>query len=656
MNENEVKAVALSVRSLTMDAIEKSGSGHPGLPMGAAELGALLYGEIMKHNPKNPKWKNRDRFALSAGHGCMLLYSMLHLSGYNVTMDDIKKERTIGSKCPGHPEYGHTEGVENTSGPLGQGVAMAVGMAIAETMLAARFNTAKHSIVDHYTYSLVGEGCLQEGVASEAASLAGHFKLGKLIVFYDENHVSIDGSTDITFTEDVGKRFEAYDWQVLKGSMYNPSEIMSLVAKAKACTDKPTLIMLKSIIGKGSPNEGTPAVHGAPLGKENIKKAKERLGLPVDKEFYVVPEAYAFFERRRKELEAEEEKWNETFSEWAKENPELEKQWDDFYAGRLKLEELGNLFSASDNSATRNSGSVALNAVADLHPYLVGGSADLLASNKTALKKGGVYSPENRGGRLINYGIREAAMASVAAGITLHGGLRAYCSTFLIFSDYMKGMIRVASLMKQPVLYIFTHDSIYVGADGPTHQPIETLASLRTIPGVEVLRPADAEETQAAWECAMRVSDHPVCFALSRQNLQGFDKADKEWRTSLEKYGAYVAKDTSGTPDITVFASGSEVSLAVSAAEKVKDKKIRIVSVMSLTRLNAAAKDVRKALRGGATRTVTAEAGIGVEWRGFVDREEDIFSIDRFGLSGFETDVAEALGFTEEKLVELLRK
>lgn len=656
MNDKGINAVASSIRSLSMDAIQKANSGHPGLPLGAAELAAVLYGEILKHNPADSKWTDRDRFVLSAGHGSMLLYSILHLSGYKVSIDDIKSFRQVGSKCPGHPEYGMTDGVECTSGPLGQGIAMAVGMAVAETMLAARFNTAKHKIVDHYTYALVGEGCLQEGVASEACSLAGHLKLGKLIAYYDCNKISIDGSTDITFTEDIAKRFEAYGWQVLSGSMYNPQEILKLSEEAKKCADKPTLIMLKSVIGYGAPLQGTPDVHGAPLGAEGVKTAKKTLGLPEDKDFYVLPEAYKYFEDKKSEFNSAEEDWKKEFAEWSKENPELRNQWDAFHSGKPTGTAKDVGFKAEDKTATRGAGGKVLNVMADRYLNLVGGSADLSGPNKTQLKNGdGIYSDNNRIGRTVEFGIREFAMSALCSGMSLHGGLRPFCATFLVFSDYMRAQIRLASLMKQPVIYIFTHDSIYVGEDGPTHQPIETLTALRAIPGVQVLRPGDAQETEAAWEEAIEANDHPVCIILTRQDLQGYEKADKDWKNTV-KCGAYIAKDCEGTPDVTVLASGSEVSMAIAAASKVPQKKIRVVSVMDVKLFANLDASAREKLTGSGVRIVTAEAGIGMEWLQFVKDKRDVFSIERFGESGPAEKVAEHLGFTAEKLAEVLKR
>lgn len=658
MDKKGIESVALSIRSLSMDAIQKANSGHPGLPLGAAEVAAVLYGEVMKHNPANSKWSDRDRFVLSAGHGSMLLYSILHLAGYDVTMDDIKNFRQVGSRCPGHPEYGDTDGVECTGGPLGQGVSMAVGMAIAESMLAAKFNTAKHTIVDHYTYSLVGEGCLQEGVASEASSLAGNLKLGKLIVFYDENKISIDGCTDITFTDDIAKRYEAYGWQVLRGDMYDVEGMVKLINEAKACSDKPSLIMLKSIIGKGAPKQNTADVHGAPLGAEGIIEAKKNLGLPTDKDFYVVPEAYKYFEDKKVSFAKAEADWNETFAAWAKENPDLKKLWDAYHSDAITDETVKDVeYKVGDACATRDASGKALNVIAARFANLVGGSADLMGPNKTAFKAtdNGTFSPTNRAGRTIEYGIREFAMSAVCAGISLHGGLRPFCATFLVFADYLRPSLRVVSLMKQPVIYVFTHDSIYVGEDGPTHQPIETMASLRAIPGVQAIRPGDPEESMQAWNMAYASKDHPVCMAFTRQALAVYEKADKNWKQNMAEKGAYVVQEGSASPDITILASGSEVNMALKAASLTSGKTIRVVSVPDLKKFAGLCSCSQKEIIGDAKRVVCTEAGISTEWLQFA-KKEDCFCIDRFGTSGPANKVAEYLGFTAEKLAELLAK
>ena len=656
MNEKGIAAAALSVRALSMDAIQKANSGHPGLPLGAAELAAVLYGEILKHNPADSKWVDRDRFVLSAGHGSMFLYSILHLAGYKVSLKDIKNFRQVGSKCPGHPEYGWTDGVENTSGPLGQGVSMAVGMAVAESMLAARFNTKGRKIVNHYTYSLVGEGCLEEGVSSEACSLAGHLKLGKLIVFYDQNKISIDGCTDIAFDENIAKRYEAYGWQVLKGSMYDVKKIVDLVAEAKKCSDKPTLIMLKSVIGKGAPKAGTADVHGAPLGADGIIAARKKLGIPVDKDFYVDPEAVKYFESKKAAWAKKEEDWKKEFDAWSKENPALRKMWDAFQAGKPTGKANMPKYKVGDSEATRASGGKALNVITDRYLNLVGGSADLMGPNKTAFKHDdGTYSYENQKGRTIEFGIREFGMSAVCAGINLHGGLRPFCATFFVFSDYLRPNLRLQALMGLNTIYVLTHDSIYVGEDGPTHQPIETLASLRAIPNVHVLRPGDPEEACAAWEIAMASKDHPVCLALTRQNLTVYEKADKNWKKSL-KNGAYVVQEGAATPDITILATGSEVGMALNAAKLVKGKAIRVVSVMDKTAFDALSAKDKAALIGGAKRVVVAEAGVSQGWEGYATSADDLFTINRFGESGPANKVAQHLGFTAEKLAAVLAR
>ncbi|MBO4319914.1 MAG: transketolase [Treponema sp.] len=653
MNNNALEATALSVRSLSMDAIQKAKSGHPGLPLGAAELASVLYGEIMKHNPADSSWVDRDRFVLSAGHGSMLLYSILHIAGYKVSMDDIKTFRQVGSKCPGHPEKGITDGVENTSGPLGQGVALAVGMAIAESMLAARFNTPSHKIVDHYTYSLVGEGCLEEGVSSEACSLAGTLKLNKLIVFYDENKISIDGNTDITFAEDIQKRYEAYGWFVLRGSMYNMKEIADLVNIAKN-QDKPALIILKSVIGKGAPKQGTADVHGAPLGDEGCAEAKKTLGLPEDKQFYVVPEAYSYFEEYRKECAKKQADWQADFDAWSKENPDLRKKWDAFWAGEPTGDAVAPTYNVGDSLATRDASGKSLNYIADRYQWLVGGSADLQGPNKTKVKNDdGTYSADNRKGRTIEYGIREFAMSQVMSGINLHGGLRAFGATFLVFSDYLRPSLRVAALSKLPNIYVFTHDSIYVGEDGPTHQPIETLAALRCIPNVQVIRPGDAEESQLAWEMAAASKDHPVCMAFSRQGLAVYPKADKDWKKTALK-GAYVVQDGGAKPEITVLATGSEVGMALEAA-KISGKNVRVVSIIDKTLFEKQDESFRSSIIGSSPRIVVAEAGCRYGWEGYA-KKEDLFTLDNFGESGPAAKVAEFFHFTAADFAKVLAR
>lgn len=653
MDTKGIAAVAKSIRSLSIDAIQKAKSGHPGLPLGCAELAAILYGEVLKHNPADSKWADRDRFVLSAGHGSMLLYSILHLSGYKVSLDDIKNFRQVGSVCPGHPEFGWTDGVENTSGPLGQGIALAVGMALAESIEAAKFNTTEHKIVDHYTYALCGEGCLEEGVSSEASSFAGHNKLGKLIVFYDQNKISIDGSTDITFTEDIGKRYEAYGWQVLKGDMYDVEGLLKLIEEAKKCSDKPSLIMLKSVIGKFAPKQGTPVVHGEPLGEADVAETKKALGINPEEFFYVDPQALRYFEDKKAGFAKKEADWNKEFEAWAKENPELAKQWKASFEGTADGEAEDPVYEIGANVATRSASGDMINAMGLRYSCLVGGSADLKGSNKSGMKcDGGTYTPSNRAGRSIEYGIREFGMASEALGMCAHGGIRPFVATYLVFSDYMRPSIRLASIMKQPVIYDLTHDSIYVGEDGPTHQPIEQLSSLRAIPGVQVLRPGDAEETVAAWYIAMESKDHPVVLALTRQNVPVYEKEDKNWKETIKK-GAYVVKNGGENPDVTVVATGSEVNMALDAAKKVSGKTVRVVSVLDKNLFESDEKFMNEIL-GGAKRVIVAEAGCRCGWEGIATGRKDLFTIDRFGESGPGKNVAQALGFTADKLAELI--
>ena len=653
MDTKGIAAVAKSIRSLSIDAIQKAKSGHPGLPLGCAELAAILYGEVLKHNPADSKWADRDRFVLSAGHGSMLLYSILHLSGYKVSLDDIKNFRQVGSVCPGHPEFGWTDGVENTSGPLGQGIALAVGMALAESIEAAKFNTAEHKIVDHYTYALCGEGCLEEGVSSEASSFAGHNKLGKLIVFYDQNKISIDGSTDITFTEDIGKRYEAYGWQVLKGDMYDVEGLLKLIEEEKKCSDKPSLIMLKSVIGKFAPKQGTPVVHGEPLGEADVAETKKALGINPQEFFYVDPQALRYFEDKKAGFAKKEADWNKEFEAWAKENPELAKQWKASFDGTADGEAEDPVYEIGANVATRSASGDMINAMGLRYSCLVGGSADLKGSNKSGMKcDGGTYTPSNRAGRSIEYGIREFGMASEALGMCAHGGIRPFVATYLVFSDYMRPSIRLASIMKQPVIYDLTHDSIYVGEDGPTHQPIEQLSSLRAIPGVQVLRPGDAEETVVAWHIAMESKDHPVVLALTRQNVPVYEKEDKNWKETIKK-GAYVVKTGGENPDVTVVATGSEVNMALDAAKKVSGKTVRVVSILDKNLFESDEKFMNEIL-GGAKRVIVAEAGCRCGWEGIATGRKDLFTIDRFGESGPGKNVAQALGFTADKLAELI--
>jgi transketolase len=661
MDTKALERIALSVRSLSMDAIQEANSGHPGLPLGAAELGAFLYGEALKKNPTEPDWLDRDRFILSAGHGSMFLYSLLHLSGYGITLDEIKTFRKLGSRCAGHPEYRFAPGIETTTGPLGQGVANAVGMAIAETMYAARFNTAAHTIIDHYTYALVGDGCLMEGVSSEASSLAGHLALSKLIVFYDSNSITIDGSTSLAFTEDVAKRYEAYGWKVLSGDMYDFQGLARLLAEAKADTSKPKLIILKSVIGKGAPaKQGTSGAHGSPLGPDEIVAAKAGLGIPAGEKFWVAPEAYTYFEARRAAEKKTWEAWKAEFAAWQKAEPALAAELEAWRAGKALTPLDLPSFKVGEKIATRNASGAALKAVAAAWPSLTGGSADLTGPNVSQIP-GGDYAAESRGGRMIRFGIREFGMAAIANGMALHG-LRPYVATFLVFCDYLRPALRLSALMKLPVVYVLTHDSVFVGEDGPTHQPIEHLASLRAIPNVRVLRPADAEETAVAWRMAMERQDGPTVIALTRQNLPVLEKVDPDWPYTMA-LGAYVVRNSAASPDVVVVATGSEVSLALSAASLVEGDAsaraacgdIRVVSMPSRELFLSQPQAVRDAILPPGARVVVAEAGVAMGWEGIASSPADILSIDRFGESGPGDEVAKDLGLTAERLAAIIK-
>jgi transketolase len=667
MNITSLEKIALSVRALSMDAIQKANSGHPGLPLGAAELGAILYGEILRHDPADPAWPDRDRFILSAGHGSMFLYSLLYLSGYgDISLDDIKNFRQAGSRAAGHPEYGLVRGVEATSGPLGQGLSMAVGFAIAETMLAARFNTAGRRIVDHYTYVLAGDGCLMEGVSAEASSLAGRLELGKLIVFYDSNHITIDGSTSLAFTEDTGKRYEAYGWQVLRGSMYDFEELGRLIARAKGEAARPSLIILESTIGKGAPTkQNTAEVHGAPLGAEEIAAARAALGIPAGPagDFYAAPEALEHFRAKRAEWKKARELWQAEFDAWSGENPGLRKDWDEFHAAAgipagdsAELRAVLPVFAPGDKIATRSAANKALGAISAVYRGLVGGSADLKGPNAVAFPAA-VYSPRDRGGRYIHFGIREFAMAAIANGVQLHGGLRAFCATFMVFSDYLRPALRLSALMDQPVIYVLTHDSIFVGEDGPTHQPVEHLASLRAIPNVRLFRPADAEEAAEAWLMAVERRGGPAILALSRQNITVFPKDDPDWRNTI-RTGAYIVKkEAAPGPDALVIATGSEVGMALEAAKLVEQggKRVRVVSMISRELFESQPRAVQQTIVPAGTRIVCCEAGVKSGWERWA-RPEDILSVDRFGVSGPAGKVAGSLDFTAEALAAIINR
>ena len=643
-----------TIRTLSADAIQKSKSGHPGLPLGAASMAYILW-KKMNHNGKNPDWDNRDRFILSAGHGSMLEYSLLHLFGYGLTIEDLKNFRQVGSLTPGHPEYGHTKGVEITTGPLGQGICNAVGMAMAESYLAAKFNRENYNIVDHYSYAIVGDGCLMEGISGEASSLAGTLGLGKLIVLYDSNNISIEGSTDIAFREDVAKRYEAYGWQVLNVADGNDLDAVSeAIDKAKAEKNKPTMIVVKNKIGYGCPaKEGKASAHGEPLGEENVKALKENLGCKQE-DFYVSSEVYSNMEELINAGVKKEEEWNKLFESYKEAYPELAAEYTKWMSGEIDKEALlenKSFWEFDKEMATRQSSGLIINRLKDIIPNLIGGSADLAPSNKTNMADEGDYSAENRLGRNLHFGVREHAMAAIANGMYAHGGLKVYCATFFVFSDYMKGAMRLSSLMKLPVTYVLTHDSIGVGEDGPTHQPIEQLAALRSLPNMTVFRPADSKETAAAWYYAVTNSETPTSLVLTRQNLPLYEGCPKR---ALK--GGYILKDSEKeTPDVILMASGSEVELIHKAADVLKEKGIdaRVVSIPSFEIFDAQDAEYKESVMPKKVRArVAVEALSSFGWHKYVGLDGDVISLDHFGASGKADMLFKQFGFTVDNVVE----
>ena len=644
-----------TIRVLSAEAIEKAKSGHPGLPLGSAPIAYALYSKHLKFDPKSPSFTDRDRFILSAGHGSMLLYSLLNLFGYDLPMSAIENFRQLGSKAPGHPEWSVTPGVETTTGPLGQGIANAVGMAIAETHLAAVFNKPGYNVVDHYTYALCGDGCMMEGIEYEAASLAGTLKLGKLIVLYDKNNITIEGDTNGAFTEDVGKRHEAQGWQVLYVNDGNDIEAISkAIAKAKKETEKPSLIIVRTVIGYGSPKAGSADVHGAPLGEEGIKSLRKNLG--YDYPPFTVPEEVKKYlhkyitrgRRIRKE-------WENLFDAYSKEYPELSDKFLLYLSGNTPdLLNEKQLFEFAKPDATRNTSSKVLNELSSIIPNLVGGSADLGPSNKSVMKNREYYSAANRAGSNFHFGIREHAMSAICNGMSLHGGLKPYCSTFFVFSDYMKNAMRLSALMKQNVTYILTHDSIGVGEDGPTHQPVEQLAGLRAIPGMKVFRPADGKETAYGWITALK-DVGPTCLVLTRQNLPQYENSGEG---ALK--GAYVLSDSAKKrPDAILLASGSEVELAMKAKETLlkDDIDVRVVSVPCMELFDKQPKKYKESVLPSSVRARFAiEAATPSPWYKYVGLDGDVLGMTTFGASGPFDDLLKHFGFTVENVVEKVKK
>ncbi len=649
-----------AIRVLSADAVQKANSGHPGLPLGSAAMAYELWAKHMKHNPNNPNWVNRDRFILSGGHGSTLLYSLLHLFGYgDLSVDDLANFRQLDSLTPGHPEYGHTVGVEATTGPLGAGMAMAVGMAMAEKHLAAKFNKEGFPVVDHYTYVLGGDGCMMEGISSEAFSLAGTLGLEKLIVLYDSNNISIEGSTDIAFTEDVKKRFEAFGFQTLvveDGN--NLEEIGAAIREAKADNTRPTMITVKTKIGHGCPNkEGKASAHGEPLGADNVDALKDNLGWPSKEPFYVPEEVYANYKAIAEENAKVEDEWNQMFANYSEKYPELKELWDKHHDLNIAKDLIDSEeFFAFDNKpeATRNLSGMVINRIKDLVPGFFGGSADLAPSTKTYMNGEGDFSKENYAGRNLHFGVRELAMAGIGNGLALHGGLRPYVSTFFVFSDYVKPMARLSSLMGLPLTYVLTHDSIGVGEDGPTHEPIEQLAMLRAMPNFTVFRPADATETIAGWYYAITSTSTPTALVLTRQNLPQLKGSSKE----ALKGGYVIEKSTKEVPDAIIIASGSEVELGVNAREELLKEGIdvSVVSMPSMDLFEQQSAEYKESILPSAVRArVAVEAGIDFGWAKYVGLDGAYVTMHGFGASAPAGELFKKFGFTTENVVSTVK-
>ncbi len=645
-----------TIRTLSMDGVQKANSGHPGTPMALAPLAYLLWTRYMRYNPRNPKWTNRDRFILSAGHASMLQYSMLHLTGYDLSLDDLKNFRQWGSRTPGHPEYGHTAGIETTTGPLGQGVSNGVGMAIAQRFQASRYNQPGHEIIDHYIYAIVSDGDLMEGVASEAASIAGFLKLGKLIYFYDNNHITIEGNTSLAFTEDVGKRFEAYGWHVQHVEDVNDLDTLSsAIDAAQATIDQPSIIIVRSHIGYGSPHkQDTSQAHGEALGVEEVKLTKQNLGWPYEEPFYEPEEAVAYFRQAIERGAKQEQAWDEQYNAYVAAYPELAAQWQSELKGELPQGWDSDIptFAAGTALASRAASSQIINAIAPKLPNLIGGSADLSPSTNTIMKGMGDFGPETNG-RNMHFGIREHGMGGILNGMALYGGLIPYGATFLIFSDYMRPPIRLASLMHIKTLYVYTHDSIGLGEDGPTHQPVEQLALLRAIPGMTVVRPGDANEVAEAWRVAIQ-HQGPLALILTRQALPTLDRTQMASASNLVK-GAYVLSDSEQTPQLILIATGSEVSLAVDAATQLRQEGIavRVVSMPSWELFEAQSAEYKEAVLPTNVRArIAIEAASPMGWDRYVGPHGDTVTLNHFGASAPAKIIFQQFGFTVDNIVE----
>ncbi|SEO49260.1 transketolase [Paenibacillus sp. OV219] len=648
-----------TIRTLSIDAINSANSGHPGLPMGAAPMAYTLFANHLSHNPAHAKWFNRDRFVLSAGHGSALLYSLLHLTGYQVSIEDLKQFRKLNSKTPGHPEFGHTDGVDATTGPLGQGVANAVGMAMAEAHLASKYNQEGFPVVDHYTFALVGDGCLMEGISYEAMSMAGHMKLGKLVVLYDSNDISLDGDLSLSFGEQMQNRAASANWQYLRVEDGNDIEqIGAAIAAAKQHDSQPTLIEVRTVIGYGSKNAGTHKVHGNPLGKEEAVATKAVYGWKYEEEFAVPAEVRSHFSGLKEQGAAKEAAWNSLVSEYTAQHPSLGKELAAVIDGSVTINAADILtFDPSKTVSTRVASGNAINHYVKLVPSIFGGSADLSHSTMTDINGEKKFAVESYAGRNIYFGVREHAMGAAGNGMALHGGVKPFVSTFFVFSDYLRPSIRLAALQKLPVTYVFTHDSIAVGEDGPTHEPVEHLAALRTIPGLTVFRPTDANETASAWAYSLQQQEGPVALVLSRQNLPIYEATSGNI-DSLSK-GAYVLTETNDQPDVILIGTGSEVSLAVNAKAELEKSgvSVRVVAMPSRELFERQAASYKESvLPAAVTKRVAIEAGISLGWDRYVGPSGTVLSVDTFGASGPSGEVLEYFGFSVDNVVRLAKE
>ncbi|MBI5346147.1 MAG: transketolase [Chlamydiae bacterium] len=652
--KNDIKKIANMIRKLSMEAVQRANSGHPGLPLGCAEIGAYLYGLALEHNPKNPGWLNRDRFVLSAGHGSMLLYSCLHLAGFDLPIEQIKAFRQLHSKTPGHPEYGMTPGVEATTGPLGHGIGNAVGMAIAMKILAQKFNTKDFTLFNNKIYCLAGDGCMMEGAASEASSLAGHLRLDNLVLIYDANGVSLDGFVSEILSDDTKARYRAYGWDVFEIDGHDLDAIDAVVSEIKSKQERPTLIVAHTIIGKGAPHKaGTHHVHGSPLGEQEVKDAKLALNL-VEEEFNVTQSIYDYFARKLKKQQELEESWNQTFEKWSHQNPDLFKEFKKMQNKTLPVnltEEIKKL-EIKNPIATRSASNVVMNKLADLLPFLIGGSADLSSSDMTFLKNYPILTYSNFLGRNIKFGVREFAMGTISNGLALSQMFIPFCGTFLVFSDYMRNAIRLAAISSLQVIYQFTHDSIFLGEDGPTHQPVEHLASLRAMPRLQVIRPADANEVKMGWLAALKYRG-PTAIILSRQPLATLEQTNVSLEDGLLK-GAYIVKKEKNKPDYILFATGSEVGLAIEVAyclEKL-NKDVRVVSFPSWDLFEKQSNEYKKMILGENCKRVSIEAGSELGWHKYIGKDGVCISVDDFGISAPIAQLKDEYGFNVDAILQ----